>query len=555
MRSIAMFLATCLAMASSASFAEEVHRLPENPYALDPTRACGPMCLGFLDSYYGGHQRYSEILENCPPGTVGTNLDQLRTAAEKLGYHVAPFKDASLGQLKRLRYPTVVHLEKESERNHFVVLLDWDAEARGFKVFDPRRGLGVTPASELAGQISGLGLVVGDKPLPPMKELFEPVSPWRLWLLGALAFAATTTVAIRWFRRGTTARSSATQAVTGTLCVLVTVSFCSSCRRAAVEPVATERTTPVAAEQTTEDGGLEIDFGDVLQGRKLEHTFQVPNGSTRAFRIKHVKKSCSCETAVVDMEREIAPGESTEVAVAFGTQGFDGPVARRYVLMTNSEETAWESIVLTIRANILTTLKAVPSKIVFGSVEEGETAKRELKVRSHLEGMVEAFRSAESDCDQFGVQLREKSMGLLVFDVELDPKCPPGDVTGSVILRFDHPDYPDFQELTVEVLARKRGAFEVIPSRLKLEPPALDIPERRKLRVASRDGQAFRVLSVEQPDGVEVTWDQGAQAAAQIDLQLEMDKTLCVNGQSFLVIHTDRDDLFVRVPIVSGDAG
>lgn len=82
--------------------------LVDNPYALDPGRACGPICLAFLDTYYGGNRSCPEIAKLCPSGPEGTSLEQLQSAARQLGYETLAFDSAA----KRL----------EAFRNWWIVL-------------------------------------------------------------------------------------------------------------------------------------------------------------------------------------------------------------------------------------------------------------------------------------------------------------------------------------------------------------------------------------------------------------------------------------------------
>ena len=121
-------LSVCFAPGPHPSEGMLFHPLPDNPYALDGRRACGPMCLAFLDGYLTGRLRYEEAMERCPPGPLGTNLQQVRRAAEQLGYHTAAFQEATVSQLRRLPFPAILHCQDASETGHFVVLLGWNPE-------------------------------------------------------------------------------------------------------------------------------------------------------------------------------------------------------------------------------------------------------------------------------------------------------------------------------------------------------------------------------------------------------------------------------------------
>lgn len=116
----------CLLLTYSASVmaAGPDRPLAENPYALDGEKSCGPMCVGFLDRYFGGTRHYNEIVNLCPPGALGINLESAEAALQKLGYHTRTAR-LTAESLRDLRWPCIIHEANGAGLGHFVVCTRW----------------------------------------------------------------------------------------------------------------------------------------------------------------------------------------------------------------------------------------------------------------------------------------------------------------------------------------------------------------------------------------------------------------------------------------------
>jgi uncharacterized protein (DUF58 family) len=63
-----------------------------------------------------------------------------------------------------------------------------------------------------------------------------------------------------------------------------------------------------------------IDFGDIVQGAKVEHTFVLTNTGTAPLVISNVAATCGC--TVPNWPKEpVAPGKSAEIKVSFNSTG------------------------------------------------------------------------------------------------------------------------------------------------------------------------------------------------------------------------------------------
>jgi len=62
------------------------------------------------------------------------------------------------------------------------------------------------------------------------------------------------------------------------------------------------------------------DFGDITQGEKVEHTFQLENKGTAPLVISNVAATCGCTVPAWPKE-PIAPGKTAEIKVTFNSAG------------------------------------------------------------------------------------------------------------------------------------------------------------------------------------------------------------------------------------------
>lgn len=63
-----------------------------------------------------------------------------------------------------------------------------------------------------------------------------------------------------------------------------------------------------------------VDFGDIVQGQKVEHTFTLTNSGTEPLIISNVAATCGCTVPSWPKE-PIAPGNSAEIKVSFNSTG------------------------------------------------------------------------------------------------------------------------------------------------------------------------------------------------------------------------------------------
>lgn len=101
---------------------------------------------------------------------------------------------------------------------------------------------------------------------------------------------------------------------------------------------------PVMSFETTEH-----DFGDIMQGEKVEYGFHFTNTGNEDLLISSHVTSCGC--TVPDYPKgAIAPGEGGVIKVAFNSSGKEGRQNKTVTFSTNCSN---RDVVLTLKANVI----------------------------------------------------------------------------------------------------------------------------------------------------------------------------------------------------------
>ncbi len=78
------------------------------------------------------------------------------------------------------------------------------------------------------------------------------------------------------------------------------------------------------------------DFGDLVQGDKVEHIFKFRNTGKEPLIITNVQVTCGCTTPKGWARDPIAPGQSSEITVAFNSLGKFGKQNKVVTIISNA---------------------------------------------------------------------------------------------------------------------------------------------------------------------------------------------------------------------------
>ena len=93
------------------------------------------------------------------------------------------------------------------------------------------------------------------------------------------------------------------------------------------------------------------DFGDVTQGEKVEHVFKFKNAGTEPLVITNVQVTCGCTTTKGWARDPIAPGQSSELTIAFNSAGKYGKQEKVVSIVSNAVNT--DGIQILFSANVI----------------------------------------------------------------------------------------------------------------------------------------------------------------------------------------------------------
>jgi hypothetical protein len=93
-----------------------------------------------------------------------------------------------------------------------------------------------------------------------------------------------------------------------------------------------------------------FDFGKIIQGEKVSHTFSFTNEGKSNLIVASAKASCGCTVAEPPKE-PIAPGAVGKIEVVFDSNGKSGHVTKSISVVTNCEPS---TCILVIGGDVIT---------------------------------------------------------------------------------------------------------------------------------------------------------------------------------------------------------
>lgn len=184
----------------------------------------------------------------------------------------------------------------------------------------------------------------------------------------------------------------------------------------------------------------EVDFGTVLQGRKVNHTYVLENRGDAPLNITGVVPNCNCTTA--DVTRQIIePGTSAFVRAVFDSAEFDGPVGK--TIFVSSDDPDRPTLGLDFKANVLRPYTTDPYPADFRRV--GRHADFGMKLaflgREGRKGAIRSVTVEKETCFEARFTPATEA-GPAVITLRLTPGAPPHAVEAALVIEVDDPEFP-----------------------------------------------------------------------------------------------------------------
>lgn len=109
-----------------------------------------------------------------------------------------------------------------------------------------------------------------------------------------------------------------------------------------------------------------FNFGTIVQGKKVDHTFIIRNSGDSPLKIAQIRPACGCTAANIST-REIQPNKSAEIKVTFNSANFSNAVSKTIAVETNDPKNP--SYTLTMAGTITEEIVITPKQINLGQVK------------------------------------------------------------------------------------------------------------------------------------------------------------------------------------------
>lgn len=210
----------------------------------------------------------------------------------------------------------------------------------------------------------------------------------------------------------------------------------------------------------------EYDFGNIEQGKVVDHNFVLTNTGGDLLKITDVRASCGC-TAAKPEKSELKPGESTQIVVSFNSTGRLGAQQKYVYVVTNDASNS--EIKLKLSGNILSPGSSLKEENLpkiffpetqhdFGTVTEGETVTYTFKFVNKGKAILD-IKDIKTSCGCTAALVSSKQIdpgkeGTLKID--LDTKNRQGRMSRTITINSNDPEEPN-KVLTIYAEVKKAG--------------------------------------------------------------------------------------------------
>ena len=189
--------------------------------------------------------------------------------------------------------------------------------------------------------------------------------------------------------------------------------------------------------------GESLDFGDVYNGKKVEHVVTIKNIGNDTLRISDVRAQCGC-TATMMTQKTMGPSDSGKLSITFDTHSYNGKVTKHVYIESN--DTSNPKLTIAFAANVLTVLSASPNTISFNTARLDTTYSKSITITNTSHEPVKIL-SVDSKFDQLSVALLKKQLmpgETTEFQAVLHA-TKSGSFQGVIELATDHPSQPKLE--------------------------------------------------------------------------------------------------------------
>lgn len=231
------------------------------------------------------------------------------------------------------------------------------------------------------------------------------------------------------------------------------------------------------------------DFGTALEGKTVSHVFKIKNTGEGYLDIRGVKTSCGCTTGNPS-KTHVAPGDESEISVAFDTRFQKGHQVRTIMAFTNDPDNPQAT--MTLQGVVKKQVEASPDQVNFATVRKGSEGTKEIVINDLVGN------------GPFTVGPISNSNSAIMVTQEKRPDGKPGAILKVALLKtmpigaFDDTIKVTTNRvpLNVDVFGTVTGDLNVDPAQVSfgIVPKGQDIV--RLVKLSNQGAHAIKVIDV-----------------------------------------------------------
>jgi len=207
------------------------------------------------------------------------------------------------------------------------------------------------------------------------------------------------------------------------------------------------------------------DFGKVVVGEVLRHTYAFTNAGDGVLEIKEVRSSCGC-TASAGWSKRVDPGQGGTIPIELHTSGFNGPVAKQVTVLCN--DTSQTNVILQVKATVWHPIQVTPPSAGFRVVSDTVSNTVTVLRITNNEAAPLTLSPPESNQRAIAAELKTIEPGR-TFELVVRPVPPlgAGNVFGTITLRTSSTNVP---VLSISSWIVVQAAVTVLPTQITVPP-------------------------------------------------------------------------------------
>jgi hypothetical protein len=206
------------------------------------------------------------------------------------------------------------------------------------------------------------------------------------------------------------------------------------------------------------------DFGKVMAGEQVKHTFYFTNTGCQDLMVSHVQAACGC-TVVGDWARQVKPGGSGQIPVAFNSSNYSYPVTKIITVTCNDRSQPGGSFSLQLKGVVWRPIEVIPQTASLLIRPDSPYASVAVRITNRLDQLL-VLSPPESTNPLFGAELRTNTFGReYQVIISNTAALPPGSLQGHIRLRTSVTNVPVIDILT---WANSQPPLSVVPMRIDL---------------------------------------------------------------------------------------